>query len=250
MRPENPSPVLLYGDDTPETVFHSEWLAERLARIRRERKSISKYEPPESNVSLDDHRFNHFEHFCLTIADQAREIWILDCSYEQFAREYGFLCGHVEFTDLFPLPHRITKTVFLGSRVFPITKTALIPLGITHLIVSKHQQLDWTELRDISVLTCDVKDDNSQNMLNCWTASVQFISEAETIGGRVLVLVFGRSRSVSVVLAYLVKVCDVSVEGAWEIVRRKCWHLVDRTLTFEKQLAAWERSEVALPSVT
>ena len=53
------------------------------------------------------------------------------------------------------------KHIFLGSRVIPLTHAALcVRLGITHMIVSRHQPIDWGEVRDISVLTCDVRDSN------------------------------------------------------------------------------------------
>ena len=78
MRPENPSPILLYGDDTADTKFHAEWLAERLGAMQRERKTVAAYAPEElATVSIEDPRFDYFEHFCLTIADHAKEIWIL-----------------------------------------------------------------------------------------------------------------------------------------------------------------------------
>ena len=240
MRPENPSPVLLYGDDTPETKFHAEWLAKRLETIQRERKNVTTYVPAEVNVSVEDPRFNHFEHFCLTIADCAKEIWILKCSYEQFASEYSFLCGNVDFMTMDPLPHRISRHIFLGSRMIPLTKRALSTLGITHMIVSKHQQVDWNELQDLSVLTCNVHDTNSQAMMECWTASVRFISEAESSDGRVLVMLFGRSRSTSIVLAHLIMAKNLSLADAWRVVHSKCWHLIDRTLAYEDQLKEWE----------
>ena len=64
------------------------------------------------------------------------------------------------------------------------------------MIVSQHQDLNWDELQDISVLTCNVHDCNSQAMMECWTASVRFISEVEASPScRVLVMLFGRSRS-------------------------------------------------------
>ena len=78
MRPENPSPVLLYGDNSPAARFHSEWLARRLERIQRERKVVSTYVP--QSLSLEKPEFDYFEHFCLTIADSAKEIWILELS--------------------------------------------------------------------------------------------------------------------------------------------------------------------------
>jgi hypothetical protein len=241
MRPENPSPILLYGDDTADTKFHAEWLAARLGAMQRERKTVATYAPEElATVSIEDPRFDYFEHFCLTIADHAKEIWILRCSYEEFAAKYGFLCGDVDFETMDPLPHRISEHIFLGSRVIPLTKKALSTLGITHMIVSKHQELDWAELHDLSVLTCDVRDCNSQAMMECWTASVQFIREAELRGGRVLVMLFGRSRSTSIVLAYLIMNRGLSLCEAWQVVHSKCWHLIDKSLAFEDQLREWE----------
>ena len=77
MRPENPSPILLYGDNAPESRFHTEWLAKKLEKIKLERKTISKYVPEEVTVSVEDPGFDYFEQFCLTIADRAKEIWIL-----------------------------------------------------------------------------------------------------------------------------------------------------------------------------
>ncbi|CAI7989054.1 hypothetical protein GBAR_LOCUS108, partial [Geodia barretti] len=162
-----------------------------MERIQRERKAVSTYVP--QTLSLEEPGFDYFEHFCLTIADSAKEIWILECSYEDFAAEYSFLCGHVDFMTMEPLPHRITKHIFLGSRVIPLTHTALcVRLGITHMIVSRHQPIDWEELKDISVLTCDVRDSNTQAMMECWMACVRFISEIESSGrgGRVLVMLF------------------------------------------------------------
>ena len=158
-----------------------------------------------------------------------------------------------------PLPHRITKHIYLGSRVIPLTHQALsVRLGITHMIVSRHQKLDWEELRDISVLTCDVRDSNSQAMMECWTACVRFITEVESStegrggqgggegdgegrGGRILVMLFGRSRSASVVLAHLIMSRGISLDEAWRVLRGKCWHLIDKSLAYEDQLKEWEK---------
>ena len=79
LRPENPSPILLYGDNTPESRFHSEWLSRRLERIQDERKGVAPY--IRESVSVEEPGVDYFEHFCLTIADRAKEIWILELSH-------------------------------------------------------------------------------------------------------------------------------------------------------------------------
>lgn len=239
--------MVVYGNDQPETVFHAEWLAKKLLKLQGDRKSVATLTPSETPTDLeeDDQTFNHFEHFCLTIADRAREIWILEGGYEAFRGEYGFLCGHVQFTEMFPLPHQITRNLFLGTRVFPMESQTLAALCITHVVVSEYQKLDWKQLHGITVLKCAVRDVNRQDMIPCWTACTKFINEATAVeSSRVLVLLHGRSRSTSVIVAHLIKTLRLSFEDAWEFVCGKCWHLVDRSLIYEDQLRAWARTEL------
>ena len=247
LRPDNPSPVVVYGDvSSPESQFHAEWLARKLEKLQKDRKVVAKVDSADADVEFPEEKpFNHFEHFCLTIADRAHEIWILEGGYGAFRAEYDFLCGNIEFSDMYPLPHEINKSLFLGTRVFPITKDSLSKLRITHLIASQHQHLQWQELEGIQVLTCSVRDVNSQDMTPCWTACTRFIAEATVAGGRTLVILFGRSRSTSVIIAYLIRTLRMKFEDAWSFVCGKCWHLIDRSLIYEEQLLAWEQKETA-----
>ena len=251
LRPENPSPVVVYGDvSNRESQFHAEWLARKLEKLQKDRRVVARVDAadsPDADVdSYDDEQpFNHFEHFCLMIADRAREIWILEGGYDAFRAEYDFLCGNIEFSDMYPLPHEIDKSLLLGTRVFPITRDSLSKLRITHVIVSQHQDLQWQELEGIQVLACSVRDSNSQDMIPCWTACTKFIAEATATGGRTLVILFGRSRSTSVVIAYLIRTLRIKFEDAWSLVCNKCWHLIDRSLVYEEQLQAWEKMETA-----
>lgn len=65
--------------------------------------------------------------------------------YAAFQQRYPFLCGHVQFEELVPMPHRITSSIFMGSRPFKLTLAEdvswLHKLGITHLIVNADQVL-------------------------------------------------------------------------------------------------------------
>lgn len=171
LRPENPNPVVIYGDDSAEDVLHAEWLAGRLQRLRAERKTVARLDKEEGRegggrsgvvVEETDGQLDFLEYFCLTIADKAQELWILEGGYDAFYTEYPFLCGHVEFGDMFPLPHQISRQLFLGTRVFPLTKDALSKLKITHVIVSDFQDVDWEQLEGVTVLRCAVKDSNTQ----------------------------------------------------------------------------------------
>lgn len=310
-RPENPSPIVVYGNSTPECIVHINWLASKLELLKKDRKILAKIDPSSrgDKYELDDYSedkpFDYFQHFCHTIADGAKEIWILDDGYEAFKKEYPFLCGHVDWSSMFPLPHQVNRNLFLGTRVFPLEKGCLRKLEITHVIVSEFQKINWRELDGISVLRCSVKDNNDQPMLPCWKACYQFITEAlaadlpnladlripsspcqsapptasssevapqlesadgnevasqlesadgnESIsvslkssrGVRILVLLHGRSRSSSVILAYLIKACRMKFSEAWTYLCSKCWHIIDQSLVYVDQLKQWEQIELA-----
>ena len=341
-RPENPSPIVVYGNSTPECTAHIDWLACKLEQLKKDRKVLAKVEEPshseeyEWDDSTEDKPFDYFQHFCHTIADGAKEIWILDDGYEAFQKEYPFLCGHVDWSNMFPLPHQVNRNLFLGTRVFPLEKDCLRKLEITHVIVSEFQKINWSELDGISVLRCSVKDKNDQSMLPCWKACYQFITEAlagapnkeqstshsehpcltvatgsdashsdtqvmkndagselpdlanlrisssscqstspeastdsipkvdpqlesaddrnkpisppskpPPCGVRILVLLHGRSRSSSVILAYLIKAYRMNFGEAWTYLCSKCWHIIDRSLVYVDQLKHWEQTELA-----
>ena len=337
---------------------HINWLARKLEQLQKDRKVLAKIdqdtysqsEQYEQDDTNEDKPFDYFQHFCHTIADRAKQIWILDDGYEAFKKEYPFLCGHVDWSKLFPLPHQVNCNLFLGTRVFPLEKDCLNKLEITHVIVSDFQKINWRELDGISVLRCSVKDENDQPMLPCWKACYQFITEAlgdtsnkqqvttekcvsatssVTMGSttqavhitdeerksdvgetdlpnmaalrisasphedapdspvalvvnggvnhnatsatdkhpdlvkgtdlgspnatptttthrvRVLVMLHGRSRSSSVILAYLIKAYRMNFGEAWTYLSSKCWHIIDRSLVYVDQLKQWEQTELA-----
>ena len=244
-RPENANPVVIYGSRENElSLSHAKCLAESLCQLQIQRKSVTLYDPQQMN----EDSFDPLETFCETVADKVKEIWIIEGGYESFLREYPFLCGNVQFEDMFPTPHLITPQLFLGSRVVPLTCDCLIKMNISHMIVSEYQKIDWKELDNIITLRCKVKDDSKENMIPCWEASCEFIDEAVINGGHVLVILHGRSRSASIILAYLIKKLGVDFEVSWKQLRDSCWHLIDRSLIYEMQLKEWERTHVyAIP---
>lgn len=52
---------------------------------------------------------------------------------------------------------------------------------------------------DVYFLECEVEDESTENMSECWRTCVAFIRSAHAAGGKVLVQLWGRSRSASVV---------------------------------------------------
>ena len=236
LRPENPNPVVVYGDGE-NARDHAQWLATRLEFLKKDRLSVAKV---TADYSGGSQQANPVEYFCITIADKTREVWYLEGGYNGFQKQYDFLCGQITFMEMMPLPHHIIEHIYLASRAVPLEADYLHKLHVTHVIVSQHQLVDWGQLTGISVLKCDVRDTDYQNMANCWNASVHFIDSAskETPSARILIKMLGRSRSASVVLAYLTKMCHMSLEQAWDHIHNIC-HKIDLSLVYYDQLQQW-----------
>lgn len=242
-RPENPNPVVIYGGkENKESVSHANWLGSKLQLLQQQRKALVLQS--ETNLVNEPTAYNPVELFYQTVADRVKEIWILDGGYEGFRSLYPYLCGNVKFEDMYPTPHQITRQLFLGSRVFPLTRNVLKQMNITHVILSEYQDIDWFELNEIESLRCEIRDSNQENMLPCWEACCNFIDSAILSGGCVLVILHGRSRSASIVLAYLIKKLGLEFEAAWKQLRINCWHLIDRSLVYETQLREWEHNQI------
>ena len=236
LRPENPNPVVVYGD-SENAREHANWLAKRLEFLKKDRLSVATV---AANSTESPQQANLVEYFCITIADKTREVWYLEGGYDGFQKQYNFLCGQITFMEMMPLPHHITEHVYLASRAVPLEADYLHKLHITHIVVSQHQLIDWGQLTGISVLKCDVRDTDYQNMADCWNAAVRFIDNAskETPAARILIKMLGRSRSASVVLAYLTKMCHMNLEQAWEHIHNIC-PKIDQGLIYHEQLQQW-----------
>ena len=154
-RPENPNPLVLYGDRAESELRHTQWLADKLNLLKNQRSSVSLYSPQVSSMREKEAKegkeetFDPFEDFCLTVIDKVKEIWLLDCTYDSFSSEYPFLCGCVRFEEMFPLPHQMTRNIFMGSRVVPMSSHALSKMRISHVIISDHQDIDMEELKNV-----------------------------------------------------------------------------------------------------
>ncbi len=243
-RPENPNPVVIYGGkEKAESLSHAEWLAEKLKSLQQQRNIVA-IPDSYSTQDSDPDPYNPLETFYQTVADRVKEIWILEGGYESFHNNYPFLCGQVAIEDMYPTPHQITCQLFLGSRVIPMTRNVLKQINISHVIVSEYQELDWFELNEFNTLRCEVKDSNQENMIPFWEMCCNFIDGAVTSGGRVLVILHGRSRSASIILAYLIKKLGLEFDSAWDNLCKNCWHLIDRSLVYETQLREWEQRQV------
>ncbi|MQM19267.1 hypothetical protein Taro_052267 [Colocasia esculenta] len=115
--------------------------------------------------------------------------------------------------------------LFLGSVGAAYNKDALKALNVTHiLIVAK--SLEPAYPNDFIYKKIEVLDSPDVNLEQHFDECIEFIDEAKRMGGGVLVHCFaGRSRSVTIVVAYLMKQHNMSLSQALTLIRSKRPHV-------------------------
>ncbi|PSR89420.1 Dual specificity protein like [Actinidia chinensis var. chinensis] len=121
-------------------------------------------------------------------------------------------------------PSAISDGLFIGGALAARSVYTLQHLGITHILClcsneigqSDSQYPELFEYRNFSI--CD---DEDANISNIFEESHDFIDHVEQTGGKVLVHCFeGRSRSATVVLAYLMLRKKLTLLEAWNKLKR------------------------------
>lgn len=208
--PERRSPIVVVGDEL-SAAFTAETAARLFAATRQ---------------ALTGHEgINRF-------LSRAKAVWVVRGGVAAFQQRFPSLCGLVAAGNMEPTPHWVAPNLFLGSRAVPHTAASLMRFGVTHMIVSSECK---EIIPGVSYLRCAVKDEDDQDMAACWEDCLQFILAAHSVGGVVLVSLHGRSRSASVVMAWLVRVCNLTTEAAARILKEVCPH-IDWRLSFPDQL--------------
>ncbi|XXG79410.1 hypothetical protein AAC387_Pa09g0484 [Persea americana] len=131
------------------------------------------------------------------------------------------LKGRVRGLIFKDLLQRISLGLFLGSIGVAHNKDILKRFNITHiLIVAK--SLDPAFPNDFIYKKIEVLDSPDTNLEQHFDECFNFIDEAKRMGGSVLVHCFaGKSRSVTIIVAYLMKKHHMSLSQALDIVRSK-----------------------------
>ncbi|KAH6581191.1 hypothetical protein BASA60_002575 [Batrachochytrium salamandrivorans] len=129
-----------------------------------------------------------------------------------------------------PEPYsRVTANILLGSDVIPLSETAieqLSSLGVTHILnmaaeIQNSPIVVESGLFDIKWLP--VLDNTEQDMDGPLMEAIEYISGAIDTNPKAVVFVHckaGRSRSVSVVIGYLVAAQKLTLKAAYEMVRK------------------------------
>ncbi|CAN6445874.1 unnamed protein product [Victoria cruziana] len=119
------------------------------------------------------------------------------------------------------MPCQIEPGLFLGSVGVAYNKDALKNSNITHILVVA-KSLGSPYPGDFHYKKIEVLDTRDTNLEQYFDECFSFIDDAKEKGGGVLVHCFaGRSRSVTIVLAYLMKKRNMSLIEALDHVKNK-----------------------------
>lgn len=121
-------------------------------------------------------------------------------------------------------PSSITNSLFIGGALAARSVYTLQHFGITHILClcsneigqSDSQYPDLFEYKNFSI-----SDNEDSNISGIFEEACDFIDHVEQIGGKVLVHCFeGKSRSATVVLAYLMLRKKLTLLEAWNALKR------------------------------
>ncbi|KAL6175109.1 hypothetical protein ACLB2K_051752 [Fragaria x ananassa] len=121
-------------------------------------------------------------------------------------------------------PSRITSSLFIGGALAARSVYTLQSLGITHILClcsneigqSDSQFPDLFEYKNFSI-----RDSEDFNITNIFDEAIEFIDHVEQTGGKVLVHCFeGKSRSATLVLAYLMLRKNSTLLEAWNALKQ------------------------------
>ncbi|KAK4266402.1 hypothetical protein QN277_027332 [Acacia crassicarpa] len=139
------------------------------------------------------------------------------------------------------VPCEIEKGLFLGSVGAAANKDALKNLGVTHVLTVANTLIP-AHPNDFVYKTLNVVDRQDVDIKQYFNECFDFIDESKSLGGGTLVHCFaGKSRSVTIVVAYLMKTRRMSLSQALEHVKSRR-PVASPNSGFIRQLEDFEKS--------
>ncbi|MFS7933174.1 putative phosphoric monoester hydrolase [Helianthus anomalus] len=138
------------------------------------------------------------------------------------------------------IPSQIEEGLYLGSLEAANNKTLLKSLNITH-ILTVASSFPPAYPNDFTYKTLDVHDRADVNIAQYFDDCFGFINDAKRTGSVLVHCFAGRSRSATVVVAYLMKTHGMSSSKALNLVKSKR-SVVAPNVGFMLQLQSYEKS--------
>lgn len=247
--PENLFPIVLYHDGSNETQE-----SKTLMRIAEFILSLRN----ENNSKIQDALLrNKFKTSQPTTKYYQQYVWIMSGGgFNGFKRHFSFLCDvSLSLDNLPPLPaiiqhdYRSGFTLYLGSRPSNSVErrnkqqlaqdySTLLALGIEYIIVNQSAHLPLEDTNGIECLTIDIPDKNDvENMAVYWNVVSDMIEQKRREGKKILIQVYGRSRSSSFCVAYLMRFKNCSFAEAMKVVQQNCYYSLDQSSMWLSQLS-------------
>ncbi|KAI9079724.1 hypothetical protein K1719_038345 [Acacia pycnantha] len=121
-------------------------------------------------------------------------------------------------------PSRVTKNLFIGGALAARSLYTLQQLGITHIMCLCTNEIGQSDSQFPDLFAYknfSVSDDEDSNISSIFEEACDLISDVEGTGQRILVHCFeGKSRSVTLVLAYLMLRKKYDLLEAWNAIKR------------------------------
>lgn len=151
-------------------------------------------------------------------------------------------------TKVPPQPFEILSHLYLGCRKAASDKEALKAHSISRVLNVTSEESQYQHLEGFSYYQIAVEDTHEVDMLQHLPMAFAFIEEARLANEKVLVHCHaGMSRSVTVVISYLMKYYDHSLNSAYDYVRQKKSN-ISPNFSFLQQLIQFESSLRSSPS--
>lgn len=145
---------------------------------------------------------------------------IIKYSYNMFAKANCFFKYYTDRNDLFEA-NEIIDGLYLGDINSVYDIKTLKKLGITD-IISVISGFDPPYPNEYNYLVINALDNNNTNLLEHFDKINNFIYNAFYNNGKVLVhCQYGRSRSVTIIIAYIIKTFGIDVDTCLKIVKNK-----------------------------
>ncbi|CAH1426903.1 unnamed protein product [Lactuca virosa] len=138
------------------------------------------------------------------------------------------------------VPALIEEGLYLGSIGAANNKSLLKSSNVTHILTVANS-LPPTFPNDFTYKIVDVPDREHVNIAQFFDECFSFIEEAKRTGGVLVHCFVGRSRSVTIVVAYLMKKHGMSVSEALQLVKSKR-SVASPNSGFMSQLHNYEKS--------